>query len=105
MLDTFNYPAEILRDEDGRFVVTFPDFGWGATDGTTREEALAEANLHSRDEGSPGHSPNTRRCAANGPTCSPRDGSVVFGGQPAVDATTNGVWRNQVYPIPVTGQC
>ncbi len=43
MLDTFNYPAEIQRDEDGRFVVTFPDFGWGATDGTTREEALAEA--------------------------------------------------------------
>ena len=43
MLDTFNYPAEIQRDEDGRFVVTFPDFGWGATDGATRKEALAEA--------------------------------------------------------------
>ena len=43
MLDTFNYPAEIQRDEDGRFVVTFPDFGWGATDGVTRKEALAEA--------------------------------------------------------------
>ncbi len=43
MLDTFNYPAEIQRDEDGRFVVAFPDFGWGATDGATREEALAEA--------------------------------------------------------------
>lgn len=43
MLDTFNYPAEIERDEDGRFVVTFPDFGWGATDGATRDEALAEA--------------------------------------------------------------
>ena len=43
MLDTFNYPAEIERDADGRFVVTFPDFGWGATDGSTREEALAEA--------------------------------------------------------------
>ena len=43
MRDTFNYPAEIERDEDGRFVVTFPDFGWGATDGATREDALAEA--------------------------------------------------------------
>ena len=43
MPDTFNYPVEIERDEDGRFVVTFPDFGWGATDGATREEALGEA--------------------------------------------------------------
>ena len=43
MPDTFNYPAEIERDEDGRFVVTFPDFGWGATDGATRDEALTEA--------------------------------------------------------------
>ena len=40
---TFNYPAEIERDEDGRFVITFPDFGWGATDGATRDEALADA--------------------------------------------------------------
>ena len=43
MPDTCNYPAEIERDEDGRHVVTFPDFGWGATDGASREEALAEA--------------------------------------------------------------
>ena len=43
MPDTYNYPAEIERDEDGRFVVAFPDFGWGATDGATRDEALAEA--------------------------------------------------------------
>ena len=43
MSDTYNYPAEIERDEDGRFVVGFPDFGWGATDGATRDEALAEA--------------------------------------------------------------
>ena len=43
MPDTYNYPAEIECDEDGRYVVTFPDFGWGATDGATREEALAEA--------------------------------------------------------------
>ncbi len=43
MLDTYAYPAEIERDEDGRYVVTFPDFGWGATDGATRDEALAES--------------------------------------------------------------
>ena len=43
MPDTYDYPAEIERDEDGRHVVAFPDFGWGATDGATREEALAEA--------------------------------------------------------------
>ena len=43
MSDTYNYPAEIERDEDGRYVVEFPDFGWGATDGATRNEALAEA--------------------------------------------------------------
>ena len=43
MPDTHNYPAAIERDEDGRHVVSFPDFGWGATDGATRDEALAEA--------------------------------------------------------------
>ena len=43
MPDTFNYPAVIERDEDGRFVVTFPDFGWGGTDGATLDEALDEA--------------------------------------------------------------
>ena len=43
MPDTYNYPAEVERDEDGRHVVTFPDFNWGATDGATRGEALAEA--------------------------------------------------------------
>ena len=43
MLDTFNYPADIESDSDGRYVVTFPDFGWGATDGATRDEAMAEA--------------------------------------------------------------
>ena len=43
MPETYNYPAEIERDEDGRYVIAFPDFGWGATDGATRDEALAEA--------------------------------------------------------------
>jgi antitoxin HicB len=27
MSDTYNYPAELERDEDGRYVVVFPDFG------------------------------------------------------------------------------
>ena len=43
MSDTYNYPTEVERDLDGRHVVTFPDFGWGATDGATLDEALAEA--------------------------------------------------------------
>ena len=43
MPETYNYPAEVERDEDGRHVVVLPDFGWGATDGATRDEALAEA--------------------------------------------------------------
>ncbi|MCY4431716.1 MAG: type II toxin-antitoxin system HicB family antitoxin [Rhodospirillales bacterium] len=43
MPDSYDYPAAIERDEDGRHVVSFPDFGWGATDGATRDEALAEA--------------------------------------------------------------
>ena len=43
MSGTYNYPAEVERDEDGRYVITFPDFGWGATDGATLDDALAEA--------------------------------------------------------------
>ncbi len=43
MPDIYNYPAEIECDEDGRYVVSFPDFGWGATDGANRDEALLEA--------------------------------------------------------------
>ncbi len=43
MPDSYDYPAVIERDEDGRHVVSFPDFGWGATDGATRTEALEEA--------------------------------------------------------------
>lgn len=40
---SYDYPATLERDEDARFVVTFPDFGWGATDGESLEEALDEA--------------------------------------------------------------
>lgn len=43
MTVTYSYPAKLERDDDGRYVVTFPDFGWGATDGETREIALVEA--------------------------------------------------------------
>ena len=43
MPDAINYPAKVERDPDGWYVVTCPDFGGGATDGATRDEALAEA--------------------------------------------------------------
>ena len=43
MAHTFDYPAEIERDEDGQFIITFRDFGWGATAGATLEEALEQA--------------------------------------------------------------
>ena len=43
MPDTYNHSVEIKRDEEVRFMVAFPDFGWGATDETDRDEALAEA--------------------------------------------------------------
>ena len=43
MPKSYSYPAEITRDEDGRHVVSFPDFGWGATDGATLDEAHVEA--------------------------------------------------------------
>lgn len=43
MPDAYAYLARLERDEDGRYVVTLPDFGWGATDGATLEEALDEA--------------------------------------------------------------
>ncbi|MYE24301.1 MAG: type II toxin-antitoxin system HicB family antitoxin [Gammaproteobacteria bacterium] len=43
MPHSYNYPALVERDEDGRYVVTIPDFGWGATDDATLDEALTEA--------------------------------------------------------------
>ena len=33
----------MTRDEYGRYLVKFRDFGWGGTDGETIEEALSEA--------------------------------------------------------------
>ncbi|MDE0304005.1 MAG: hypothetical protein OXI87_03835 [Albidovulum sp.] len=41
--DSCSYPFEFKLDEDGRHVASFPDFGWGATDGAALDEALAEA--------------------------------------------------------------
>ena len=43
MPDSYIYPVNITLDEDGRHVVSFSDFGWGATDGATLDEALIEA--------------------------------------------------------------
>jgi antitoxin HicB len=42
-MTTLAYAANFTPDDDGRYVVTFPDFGWGATDGATMEEAIFEA--------------------------------------------------------------
>jgi antitoxin HicB len=37
------YPARLEPDEEGSYVVTFPDFGCGVTQGDSRDEALALA--------------------------------------------------------------
>ena len=37
------YPATFEKSSDGRVLVRFPDFGWGVTDGSGREEAFSEA--------------------------------------------------------------
>ena len=42
-MNILTYPVNIEQDEDGRFVVTFPDLPYGATDGATLEEALFDA--------------------------------------------------------------
>ena len=39
----FIYPVQLSRDEDGRILVKFPDFPFGATDGADVEEALIQA--------------------------------------------------------------
>ena len=49
MPDTCDCPVEVERNEDGRHVVAFPDFGSGATDGATRDEALSEARCLLRE--------------------------------------------------------
>jgi len=37
------YPVRLEQEEDGGYVVTLPDIGYGATQGDTLEEALAQA--------------------------------------------------------------
>lgn len=37
------YPVRLEQEEDGGYVVTLPDIGYGATQGETLEEALAQA--------------------------------------------------------------
>jgi antitoxin HicB len=37
------YPVRLEREADGGYVVTLPDIGYGATQGGTLEEALAQA--------------------------------------------------------------
>ena len=43
MSNQFSYPVQLVADEDGRFVATFPDLPYGVTDGASEEEALLEA--------------------------------------------------------------
>jgi len=40
---TFAYPATFSRDEDGRWLVRFPDFPAAHTDGADAIEAMEEA--------------------------------------------------------------
>ena len=42
-MSIYRYPYSITRDEAGFYLVKFPDLSGAATDGKTREEALAEA--------------------------------------------------------------
>ena len=44
MSETFAYPASVVRDEAGFYLVTFPDFPEAATDAESREAALEEAS-------------------------------------------------------------
>jgi antitoxin HicB len=37
------YPVQLDREEDGGYVVTLPDIGYGATQGDTLDEALLQA--------------------------------------------------------------
>jgi predicted RNase H-like HicB family nuclease len=37
------YPAQLDREDDGGYVVTLPDIGYGATQGDTLDEALLQA--------------------------------------------------------------
>jgi len=43
MTEQFAYPATVERDEAGFYLVTFPDLLEAATDGPSKNEALAEA--------------------------------------------------------------
>ncbi len=39
----FVYPIRLSHDEDGRVLVEFPDFSFGATDGADVEDAIVQA--------------------------------------------------------------
>ena len=43
---TITYPATFEKTR-WRVLVSFPDFGWGVTDGADREETFSEARHHS----------------------------------------------------------
>jgi len=43
MNENYTYPASVVRDDAGFYLVTFPDFPEAATDAESREKALDEA--------------------------------------------------------------
>jgi predicted RNase H-like HicB family nuclease len=44
MIENFAYPASVVPDEAGFYLVTFPDFPKAATVGESREEVIEEAS-------------------------------------------------------------
>ena len=46
MNENYAYPASVVRDDAGSYLVTFPDFPEAATDGGSREEALDGPRMH-----------------------------------------------------------
>ena len=45
MTENFAYPASVVRDDAGFYLVTFPDLPEAATDGSSRDDALHEAAM------------------------------------------------------------
>ncbi len=43
MINQFNYPAILTKQEEGGYLVRFPDFPEAITQGNTKEQALIEA--------------------------------------------------------------
>lgn len=84
MSTCYDYPAVLERDEGGRYVAFFPDFGWGATDGASPKESLREASDLLRELIA-----TTIREGANLPSPSPK-GAGQFVVQPPLEMAPRG---------------